>query len=145
MPLVDRPTIHVRRTSVFTDSIDYLNGPVEILVAGRLSVHFIGEEGMEISVLQRDWYTSVNRAMYESDTTDSSGGLFKLQDRTDHLVINTDRILDESTRSRYAAVGRMLALSLVNRVPNGAPLPRFFWAALLNDNIVPEDLRIGRD
>ena len=50
MPLVDRPTIHVRSTSVFTDSIDYLNGPGDILVAGRLSVHLIGEEGMDVGV-----------------------------------------------------------------------------------------------
>jgi hypothetical protein len=85
----------------------------------------------------------VNRALFESNSTDPAGSLFKRQSGAEYNMLDLTKVFNAATRPRYTAAGRLLAFSLANRLPNGAPLPRFFWAGLLNqDRVLEEDLQL---
>ena len=134
--------IRVRRTHVFADSSLYLTGPVGPLFSGLPRVGFNGEPGIDAGGVGRDWFDTVTRAVFESDTTDPVGGLFKRPDQREYVVLDMDKPFTALTRPNFVAVGRFLAFCLANRLANGAPLPRFFWSALLNNHVDAADVQL---
>ena len=134
--------LRVLRTRVFADSGLFFNGPVGPMFGNLPQVQFIGEPGIDAGGVGRDWFATVTRAIFESDTTDPVGGLFKRPDDREYVVIDMDKPFTLLTRPHYVAAGRFLAFCLANRLANGAPLPRFFWSALLNNHVDAGDVQL---
>jgi hypothetical protein len=138
---VGQVQIYVTRARAFADSRAYLNGQLGPLFSGLPRVGFNGEPGIDAGGVGRDWFDTVSRAIFESDTTDPMGGLFKRPDDREYVVLDMDKPFSPATRPQFVAVGRFLAFCLANRLANGAALPRFFWSALLNDRVVAADVQ----
>jgi len=56
--------LNVRRTHVFEDSFYQLRARSKDEMKGRLTVHFVGEEGIDAGGLGREWYVILAREMF---------------------------------------------------------------------------------
>jgi hypothetical protein len=137
----NHPFLNVRRNLVFTDSLAFFTGPVANVFGQLPDVRFTNEPGIDAGGVRRDWWANVNRAVFTQELTDPAGGLFKLAGGQQYYDLDLTKPF---VRDRYVAAGRMLAFSLVNRLPNGVALPEYFWAALMHGRITAADIQIDR-
>ena len=131
-PRVNPIQLSVSRAQTWTDSLGFLNGAREGFMSGLPRVFFIGERGCDEGGLGRDWLSAITRLAFSAGSTDPAGGLFSTRPVTDFVDINMAKPFTSATRSNYHAIGRLLALSVIQRLPLGVPLPRMFFSRLLD-------------
>ena len=131
-PAVNPVQLHVSRARTFSDSLGFLNGAAGGLMSGLPRIVFNGEPGWDAGGLGRDWLSLVTRRAFASDSTDPLGGLFEAKPDTDFVQLKMERPFTAATRPSYFAIGRLLAMSVIQRLPLGVPLPRMFFSRLLD-------------
>ena len=141
-PIAHPTMLRVNRARAFGDAITAINGAQMASLGQPPIVNFLGEHGMDRGGLGRDWFATVARLVFGSNSTDPAGGLFAPKEGTEYIELNLSRPFTARTRAVYSALGRFLAMSVVLRIPLGVPLPRMFFALLLNRPVSLTDLEL---
>ena len=89
-------SLTVDRNRIFSSSLSFLTGNRKSLLAGLPDVSFKGEPGLDYGGVQRDWFTSIIKAVFEEESTDPLGSLFRTvkrdpDDGGDYLVWDPDK------------------------------------------------------
>ena len=125
---------HVNRQSAFSESAQFLVADPNRIRRGVSGAHFEGESGIGPGV-RRDWFTSVADQLYAGD--------FGLFERTEaYTRISEYSNLDENFRYYFRAIGRFMALSIIEGVPVGVYFPAMFYKRLIGQEVVLEDIRV---
>ena len=133
--------LHVTRARAFSDSMNFFTGSAMNLFAQMPSVNFNGEMGIDAGGLRLDWYSTLSRLVFTAPSTDPAGGLFAPRSGTEYLAFNAAVRDSVAARNAYKAAGRLLAYSVVQRLPIGVPLPVMFFDKLLNNRVTLADVR----
>ena len=127
---------HVNRGNAFEDSSQYLTANPARVRRGLLSASFEGEAGVGEGV-RRDWFTAVSEQLYADDF-----GLFERSEAAPHYTrISEYSNLDENFRYYFRAIGRLMALSIIEGNPIGVYFPDMFYKRLLGRQVELEDIR----
>ena len=125
---------HVNRQSAFSESAQFLVADPNRIRRGVSGAHFEGESGVGPGV-RRDWFTSVADQLYAGD--------FGLFERTEaYTRISEYSNLDENFRYYFRAIGRFMALSIIEGVPVGVYFPAMFYKRLIGQEVVLDDIRV---
>ena len=123
----------VRRESVFNDSIRPLLDARDNVRMGVARVTFLDENGQGAGVVN-DWLTETIAQAFGAEE-----GLFETSEEAPYFlqVVDCGTDLDSGKVERFRAVGRLIALCLIEGRPLGVPLPILFTARLVG---IPDSL-----
>jgi E3 ubiquitin-protein ligase HUWE1 len=101
-------SLHVRRASIFQDSFDYIMpwfGKTSLKHA-EIRVKFLGEDGIDVGGLTREWFIEISKQVYSNDSLQ----LFSVSD-TDNgvLLINPFHQLETPAKSVMDFMNRALS------------------------------------
>ena len=127
---------HVSRVEAFAQSAQALTESPARVRRGISSASFEGEEGIGQGV-RRDWFTAVSDELYAGGY-----GLFERSEAAPHYTrISEYSNLDENFRYYFRAIGRFMALSIIEGNPIGVYFPDMFYKRLLGRQVELEDIR----
>ena len=127
----DSVSIFVSRVTAFADSVQYLLGSTNAIM-GYLSVTFRGETGYGAGVT-RDWFATVTSQILNRAT-----GVFRASADDPHYV----EINPSAPSNLLRAVGRFMALSIVNELPVPLNLPMMFYVRLAGQDITLDTIKM---
>ena len=128
--------VGVERAHAFANATGPLNGYNANIRAGIASVRFKGEIG-EGSGVVRDWFSTVTSQIF-----DPANGLFHANEFADPEYWQiTKGDYSKTQLPSYFAVGRFLALSIIEKNPIAAAFPIMFYAKLLGVDLTLEDIK----
>ena len=126
----------VSRETVFFSSLQALLGPTGNLQSPRYKWKFLGESGYGIGVT-RDWFLEVSRQISDPAT----GLLEVIPDAPTVVAVNPRGREQANYRNLYKAIGRFLGYSFASLIPMSIPFPTSFYARLLGEPVMLEDIR----
>ncbi len=127
-------SVFVRRTSAFYESAQFLVGDPNTIRLGVSMVRFVGEDGMGPGV-DRDWFTSVADQLFAGNL-----GFFERTEAYTRISEHSNSV--ENFQYYFRAVGRFMALSIIEGIPVGVYFPAMFYKRLLGQEVVLEDIRL---
>ena len=130
-------SFRVNRAQAFAESAQgLLSLDVNRVRRGVQRAEFVGEEGRGPGI-RRDWFSSVAAQVYSGDF-----GLFERSEAAPHYTrISNVSNGDDLSRLYYGAVGRFMAISLIEGVPLGVYFPRMFYRRLMDQVVELDDIQ----
>jgi E3 ubiquitin-protein ligase HUWE1 len=126
--------LNVRRTQVFEDSFNQLRARHAEDLRGRLTVHIIGEEGVDAGGVSREWYTILAREMFNPNYglfLPAADGAFQPNKNSG---INLDHL------EYFKFIGRVIGKSLHDGQLLDAHFTRSFYKHILGMKVTPHDM-----
>jgi hypothetical protein len=120
---------NVRRHQTFDESYETLarSRPADVR-RGVLSARFHGEGAIGQGVI-REWYSQISQDVYASDYA-----LFERSEDAPHFY-RISRMADHHPRDCFIAIGRFMAMSIIQGIPVGIALNTMFYKRLLGHAI----------
>ena len=130
-------SFNVNRGNAFAESAqNLLTSDVNRVRRGVSQASFVGEFGVGPGV-RRDWFSSVATQLYTGGF-----GLFERTEAAPHYTrIGQYSHLDENFRFYFRAIGRFMAISLIEGVPVGVYFPRMFYRRLMGQVVELNDIQ----
>jgi len=128
--------ISIRRAQVFEDSYHQLRSRTKEEMKERISVHFVGEEGVDAGGLLREFYSLLAREMFNPNYalfTPTSISTFQPNRSSS---INADHL------SYFTFVGRMIAKSILDGVMMDAYFTRSLYKHILGIPVHYSDIEV---
>mmetsp|Transcript_6950 Transcript_6950/g.10949 ORF Transcript_6950/g.10949 Transcript_6950/m.10949 type:complete len:910 (-) Transcript_6950:407-3136(-) len=127
--------IHVRRSQVFEDSYHQLRIRSAEELKGRLTVAFVGEEGIDAGGVTREWYLILSREIFNPNYA-----LFKsaMNNNTFQPNIYSDINPDHLLYFRF--IGRIIGKAILDSQLLDAYFTRSFYKHMLNVSVTYHDM-----
>ncbi|KAA8495039.1 E3 ubiquitin-protein ligase UPL2 [Porphyridium purpureum] len=126
-PPVSSLRIHVRREQVFEDSYHQLRLKSAAEMKGHLHVEFVGEEGIDVGGVTREWYAILARRIF-----DPNHALFvRSAAKTATYQPNTLSYVNEDHLAFFRFVGRIFAKAIYDGALLDAYFTRSFYKHIL--------------
>eukprot|EP01114_Cavostelium_apophysatum_P006773 TRINITY_DN1823_c0_g1_i4.p1 TRINITY_DN1823_c0_g1~~TRINITY_DN1823_c0_g1_i4.p1 ORF type:complete len:3344 (-),score=945.09 TRINITY_DN1823_c0_g1_i4:44-10075(-) len=126
--------LSVRRSQVFEDSFYQLRTRTKEELKGRLTVHFVGEEGIDAGGVSREWYVILAKEMFNPNYClflPSPDGAFQPNKNSD---INQDHI------AYFKFTGRVIGKALMDGQLMDAHFTRSFYKHILKQPVNYQDM-----
>jgi hypothetical protein len=120
-----RTRIRVRRDAVLADSFEQLRFADRQTLLGELAISFVGEPGIDMGGVRRDWYTALVRALFNPEYA-----LF-----TPERVPNAGSGINPDHLKFFAFAGRIIAKAVFDGVPLDCHLPAFLCKEIVGAQI----------
>jgi hypothetical protein len=129
--------VMVNRASAFDESVNILvHASPEQIYLGVQSARFIGEHSIGLGPI-KDWFSAVAKQIYNPYYA-----LFEVgTDALKTTYLSPMSVHQDGYRILYEAVGRFLALAVVQGNPIGVTLPNWFFSMLMEQPIELEDIK----
>ncbi|KAK8854410.1 hypothetical protein M9Y10_016972 [Tritrichomonas musculus] len=123
-----RIEMRVHRNKVLYDSINFCKN--KQMKNKIISVKYLNENGIDGGGLKRDWFTSVSQRIIESGVFVPVPSGFKLTFNEKKFNYNIVQF-----------TGKLIALSILNKVNIPIKLTSWIWKGLLNEKVTLEDMK----
>ncbi len=126
----------VRRDSAFDESVNLLNRATpEAISLGVSTARFVGENAVGDGPI-KDWFSAVAKQIYNPQYA-----LFEVSPDKDHTTyLSPLGVHQDGYGVLYEAVGRFLALAVIQENPIGVTLPNWFFSMLLGEDVQLHDI-----
>eukprot|EP00927_Polykrikos_kofoidii_P077916 TRINITY_DN747_c0_g2_i1.p1 TRINITY_DN747_c0_g2~~TRINITY_DN747_c0_g2_i1.p1 ORF type:complete len:873 (-),score=136.68 TRINITY_DN747_c0_g2_i1:63-2615(-) len=132
------PTINVKRQDPLASLQSVATCVSLALASGRVRIRYLGESGVDLGGMRRDYLDAVAKAISQSDLFEAGpdGGLLPKRQTE----------AQGSWRNQLFAVGRLLGLAIGSKTPLDVGFSRCLYKLLLDEKITAADLaRIDPD
>jgi E3 ubiquitin-protein ligase HUWE1 len=126
--------LSIRRAHVFEDAYHQLRNRTKDEMRDKLTIHFVGEEGIDAGGLLREFYSILARAMFNPHYalfTPTSSGTFQ-PNRSSNIIV--DHL------SYFSFVGRMIAKSLLDGILLDSHFTRSLYKHMLGKAVHYSDM-----
>jgi E3 ubiquitin-protein ligase HUWE1 len=113
--------LHVRRNNVLEDSHRQLTKYKGKDLLGRMQISFLGEEGIKMGGLTRDWYTSVVHPLF-----DPNYALFAPTTFGRSYILDCRSVANPNSFVYFELAGRIIARALLDKCLLDAHLSQGF-------------------
>jgi hypothetical protein len=129
----------IKRQSILADSFIKLYTGSSSYMKQGLSITFIGEPGIDGGGLLREWLGEVAKSIFNS----SEAFFLPVPADRNTFAVNPEKGLKESAEAldlEYSGIGKIIALSLIYRIPLRVKLASGLWSMILERGLSMNDL-----
>ena len=128
-------TLHIRRDRILEDSFRQLNSRSIEEIRGKISIVFVGEEGMDGGGLIKEWFTILAREVFNPNIA-----LFELSHDKGCYQPNQNSVVHPDYLSYFRFVGRLVGKALFDDILLNAYFTRPIYKHLLGQQLTYEDM-----
>ena len=129
-------SLNVRRDHMFTDSYAQLKVKKPEEVRGKLTIRFVGEEGIDAGGLKREWFTLLSREMFNPNFM-----LFKLAANGSTYMPNSESGMFETEHLEiFKFIGRVIAKAIYDGFMLECYFTRSFYKLICNIPLTYHDM-----
>ena len=135
---VNRPEnrqLHIRRDRILEDSFRQLSNRSVDEIRGKLSIVFVGEEGLDGGGLIKEWFSILAREVFNPNIA-----LFELSHDKGCYQPNPNSVVHPEYLSYFRFVGRLVGKALVDDILLNAYFTRPIYKHLLGQALTYEDM-----
>merc|ERR1712137_138109 len=128
--------LHIRRSQVFMDSYHQLRMRSGEEMRGKLSISFVGEEGMDAGGVAREWFKILGREIFNPNYAlfTQAGGKACTFHPNKTSYVNPDHL------SFFSFIGRIIGKALFDGHHLAAYFTRSFYKHMLQRKVHPSDM-----